>query len=81
MRITEGLSYTLQNCSLCYNIGRWYLLLESLKEFGNDNSLKVERSVKILMGTTIGFSIYGLALIYLGIKEDDEDYDRIVFAI
>jgi hypothetical protein len=38
MRITQGLSYALQNCSLCYNIGRWYILLESLKEFGNDNS-------------------------------------------
>ena len=38
MRITQGISYALQNCSLCYNISRWYILLESLKEFGNDNS-------------------------------------------
>ena len=81
MRITQGLSYTLQNCSLCYNIARWYILLESLKQFGNDNSLKVERSVKILIFTTVGFSVYGVAIIYLGLNEDDQDYNLILFSI
>ena len=41
----------------------------------------MERSVKILMATTIGFVVYGIALIYLGIKEDNQDYDQIVYTI
>ncbi len=41
----------------------------------------MERSVKILICTTVGFSVYGVAIIYLGLNEDDQDYNLILFSI
>jgi hypothetical protein len=79
--IVRGLSYALWNCGLCYNIGRWYILLETLKEFGNDNSEKIERSVKIMVFTSVVFVIYAILIILCGLSEDDRTYDQILVSV
>ena len=69
-RFSRALSYALQNCGFSYNIARWFILIETLKNFGNDNSKRVDRTFKALILLSIGFLIYGLVVIWLSYDID-----------